>query len=181
MKIKITELKKHLKELDQKELIELVVEMFKANKDVQSFLSSKFLGDGAIEFLFKEARKKVENEFFPERGDGKLRLAEAKKVILNFRKVTNDDKRTVDLKLFYVEQGVKYTNSFGDINENFYISMEKMFHEVALECDRNEALYREFSNRLHNVVGAAEGTGWGFYEGLADSYYLIEWVHEDEE
>lgn len=181
MKIKITELKKRLKEYDQKELIELIVMMFKANKEIQSFLSSKFLGDEAIEFLFKEARKKIENEFFPEKGDGKLRLAEAKKVISTFKKITNDEKRTVDLMLFYVEQGVEFTNSFGDINEGFYTSMEKMFHEVAQECDRSEDLFQEFSTRLRNVVEAAEGTGWGFYEGLADSYFSIAWVYEEDE
>lgn len=53
MKIKVTDLKKELKGYDQKELIELVVEMFKANKDVQNYLSSKFLGDEVNEELFQ--------------------------------------------------------------------------------------------------------------------------------
>lgn len=51
MKIKITDLKKQLKKYEQKELIELIVEMFKANKEVQNYLSSKFLGDEVIEVL----------------------------------------------------------------------------------------------------------------------------------
>lgn len=53
MKIKVTDLKKQLKGYDQKELMELVVEMFKANKDVQNYLSSKFLGDEVNEELFQ--------------------------------------------------------------------------------------------------------------------------------
>jgi hypothetical protein len=44
MKIKVTDLKKELKQYTQTELINLVVELFKANKEVQNFLSSKFLG-----------------------------------------------------------------------------------------------------------------------------------------
>jgi Family of unknown function (DUF6155) len=180
MKIKVTELKKQLKHYDQKELIELVVEMFKTNKDVQNFLSSKFLGDEAIEIFFKQARKKVENEFFPDRGHGKLRLAEAKKEITTFKKTTNDQKRTVDLMLFYVEQGVKFTCTYGDISEGFYTSMIKMFEQVAEECDRDEELYKAFSSRLDSVVSVAPD-GWGFQEALLDSYYTIEWVIDEED
>ncbi|MEH7113962.1 DUF6155 family protein [Neobacillus niacini] len=180
MKIKITELKKHLKQFEQKELIDLVLEMFKTNKEVQNFLSSKFLGDEAIEVLFNQARKKIENEFFPDRGHGKLRLAEAKKEITAFKKVTNDEKRTVDLMLFYVEQGVEYTCAYGDISEGFYSSMIKMFDQVAVECDRDEDLYKEFSKRLENVISKAP-EGWGFQEALVDSYYAIEWVIDEED
>ncbi|MBT2698809.1 hypothetical protein J7E79_15510 [Bacillus sp. ISL-40] len=181
VKIKITDLKKQLKEYEKKELIELVVEMFKANKDVQNFLSSKFLGNEAIEVLFQQARKKIQNEFFPEKGHGKLRLAEAKKEITAFKKATNDEKRTVDLMLFYVEQGVDFTCSYGDIDANFYSSMVKMFDQVAMECDQNEEFYREFSTRLSKVVSMADGTGWGFYEAFVECYYTIEWVHEEDE
>ena len=67
MKIKVTDLKKRLKDYEQKELIELVVDLFKTNKEVQNYLSSKFLGDEMIEELFRKTRKKIENEFFPER------------------------------------------------------------------------------------------------------------------
>jgi hypothetical protein len=50
--------------------------------------------------------KKIKNEFFPDRGLGKRRLTEAKREITAFKKSTNDEKRTVDLMLFYVEMGV---------------------------------------------------------------------------
>lgn len=83
--------------------------------------------------------------------------------------------------LFYVEQGVEFTNSYGDISEGFYSSMVKMFKQVAMECDRNEEYYKEFSTRLDNVVSSAEGTGWGFYEALMDSYLMFEWVHDEED
>jgi hypothetical protein len=83
MKIKVTDLKKELKQYTQTELINLVVELFKANKEVQNFLSSKFLGVEATEVFFLEAQKNIKNEFYPDKGFGKLRLAEAKKVITN--------------------------------------------------------------------------------------------------
>jgi hypothetical protein len=95
MKIKVTDLKKQLKQYTQTELINLVVDLFKANKEVQNFLSSKFLGAEATEVLFIEAQKNIKNEFYPDKGIRKLRLAEAKKVITTFKKTTNDEKQTV--------------------------------------------------------------------------------------
>ena len=181
MKIKISDLKKQLKTYEQKELIELIVEMFKSNKDVQNYLSSKFLGDEVIDELFQQARKKIRNEFFPDRGHGKLRLAEAKKEITAFKKATNDEKRTVDLMLFYVEMGVEFTNTYGDIDEQLYSSMEKMFDQVAMECDCDEDLYKVFSNRLETVLNKADGTGWWFHESLEEIYYTIEWVHDEDD
>ena len=50
-----------------------------------------------LKSFFEETKKKVESEFFPDRGDPKLRLAEAKKSIISFKKVTNDEERTCDL------------------------------------------------------------------------------------
>jgi hypothetical protein len=180
MKMKVTDLKKQLKQLDQKELIELVVDMFKSNKDVQNFLSSKFIGVEAIKELFQKSRKKIESEFFPDRGNPKLRLAEAKKEITTFKKLTNDEKRTVDLMLYYVELGVDFTCAYGDISEGFYSSMIKMFDQVTIQCDLDEELYKELSERLERVVSRAP-EGWGFQEFLLESYYTIGWVQEDDE
>ena len=54
--------------------------------------------------------------------------------------------------LFYVEQGVKFTCTFGDIDEGFYSSILKMFDQVAMKCDQNEELYKEFSTRLRRSI-----------------------------
>ncbi|WP_283248454.1 hypothetical protein [Bacillus sp. FJAT-49711] len=44
MKLKVADLKKQLKEYEKKDLIQLIADLYKMNKDVQSFLSVKFLG-----------------------------------------------------------------------------------------------------------------------------------------
>lgn len=45
--------------------------------------------------------------------------------------------------LFYVEQGVEFTNEYGDINEQFYISMEDMY-ERALKLMEKKGYIRIF-------------------------------------
>ena len=36
----------------------------------------------------------------------------------------------IDIMLFYVEQGVKFTLAYGDIDEAFYASMEGMYKKA---------------------------------------------------
>jgi hypothetical protein len=179
--IKLTDLKKSLKELDQKELIQLVSDLYKVNNEVKDYLSSRFLGERAIEEQFKKAAKKIRDEFFPDRGHGKLRLAEAKKAISNFQKTTADSNRTIELMLYYVELGTEFTAAFGDIDESFYSSMLSMYDKVAIECDKDEELYIQLRDRLYSVVRMSDEVGWGYPEAICDIYYTIEWVgHEDE-
>lgn len=177
-KIKIPELKKLLKQLDQKELISLVSDLYKVNKDVQSYLSVKFIGEETIIDLLENAEKEIWNEFFPEKGFGKMRLAKAKKTITNFKKLTNDHERTVDLMLFYVEAGTEFTITYGDIDEKFYDSMESTYHKVAKECEKDKELFNKFDKRLYAIVVATEGMGWGYHDGLSDMYYSISWLDE---
>jgi hypothetical protein len=181
VKIKVTDLKKNLKQYNQTELVNLVIEIFKLNNDVQNYLSSKFLGEEATEVLFHKAQENIRNEFYPDRGHGKLRLVEAKKVITAFRKTTNDEKRTIDLMLFFVELGVEFTSEYGYISDSFYSNILKMFNSVALECDRDEDTYKELAKRIDRVLSLSKNTIWAFEEALMEIYYTINWVHEEEE
>ncbi|MED4352470.1 DUF6155 family protein [Schinkia azotoformans] len=179
-KIKITDLKKKLKEFDQKELIQLVTELYKLNKDVQDFLSSKFIGEKAVEALFESAKKKVNDEFLPDKGFGKMRLGEARDAITNFKKITGDQLRTLDLMLFYVEVGTEFTNTYGDIDGRFYDSMISMYNKVISECAKDEKLFKIFHDRLSSVIEDSSGIGWGYHDALWDLYLSLEWVADEE-
>lgn len=179
-KIKLSELKKELKEFEQKELILLITELYKLNKDVQQYLSNKFKGEEAIVELFEQTKKKINDEFFPDRGFGKMRLSEAKNAISTFKKLSGDEIKTLDLMLFYVEIGTDFTNTYGDIDSKFYESMFSMYDKVAEECDKDEKIFNIFKDRLYSVVQESGGIGWGYHDALCDSFYSLEWVQEDE-
>jgi hypothetical protein len=59
-----------------------------------------------------------------------------------FKKTTNDEKRTVDLMILFVELGVEFSSGYGYISSSFYSSILKMFDSVTLECDQDEDKYR---------------------------------------
>ena len=179
-KLKVTELKKHLKEYDQKELINLVSDLYKLNENIQQYLTVKFNGEETVKELYLKAKKEIRDEFFPNKGSGKMRLAEAKSTITNFKKLTNDHVKMVDLMVFYVEVGTEFTNAYGDIDERFYSSMYSMYGKVIMECEKDEALFKEFHDRLYGIIVDSDGIGWGYPDGLENLYYSISWLEEEE-
>jgi hypothetical protein len=72
--------------------------------------------------------------------------------------------------VFYVEIGVKYTDYYGDIDEAFYTSMESMYQR-AVKFIIGESLGGEFQERCRKIVENTVNMGWGFHDGLADTYY----------
>ncbi|KIL37700.1 hypothetical protein SD71_00315 [Cohnella kolymensis] len=163
---------KHLKSMSQEQLIELVKECFDASKDMERFLAVRIMGKEAVLSLFHEYRKKVEHEFFPQRGHGKLRLAEAKKAISDFEKLTGNARYSLELKLIYVEMGVAFTVAYGDIDQRFYSSIESVYADVigTVIADDSGELLHEYKNRIHAVVSDSQGIGWGFHDNLSDLY-----------
>ncbi|GIO16345.1 hypothetical protein J19TS2_59000 [Cohnella xylanilytica] len=172
--VKLTKaaLKKHLNQLDEEQLAELVLECFGISKDVQRYLEVKLFGDAAAERLFAECRKKVVDEFFPERGQPKLRLKEAKKAISDFKKLTGDERRTLELNVVYVECGVKFARDYGVQYDSFFNSVSSVFADVvsAISASGSEALFKEYVERLEGIIDDSEHTWWGFYEDLYAAY-----------
>lgn len=180
-KLKVSELKKHLKSYSNENLIRLIVELSKTSKEAQNFLAAEVQGEAAVAELHEEAKIQIQNEFFPRKGEPKLRLSKAKKAISNFAKFTDDPFLKTDLMLYYVEIGTEFTAAYGDIDGAFYYSLATMFDQVADACNRDERLYQQLSERLEAVVSNARGVGWEYPDNLAESYYSIEWLADEEE
>ncbi|MGM1050408.1 MAG: DUF6155 family protein [Bacillota bacterium] len=178
VKLKKSALNKHLKQMSPDQLIELVKACYSASKDMEKFLAVRILGDEAVESLFHEYRKKVEHEFFPERGHGKLRLQEEKQAISEFERLTDNTKYSLELKLIYVEMGASFTLTYGDIDERFYYSMVSMYADVidTVNEDETAELYDEYEERISKIVSDTEGIGWGFHDNLQDLHAQLRWI-----
>jgi len=166
--MKINDLKKILKELTKEELIKSIVDLYKKNEFVKDYYSSKYADDSNLSVLIKH-KDVIDNEFFPARGDGRGRLAVAKKAITEFKKISNDKNSIAELMIFYVETGVKYTECYGDIDEPFYLSMESMYERAMKYIVSN--LIGEFNDRCLKIVNDTTDMGWGFHDQLCEIYY----------
>jgi hypothetical protein len=178
--VKLTKsaLNKHLKQLNHDQLIDLVKACFGVSKDMEKFFAVRILGDEAVESLFQEYREKIEKEFFPVRGGGKLRLQEAEHAISEFERLTGNARYTLDLKLIFVENGVDFTLSCGDMDGRFYFSMVFMYADIINQVNEDETaeLFDEFDERLEAVILKTEGIGRDFHDHLAELHAQIRWI-----
>jgi hypothetical protein len=166
--VTLNRLKQYLRDCSQEELITDVTELFKRFPSVKDYYQVKLYPQAQTEVLNKY-KKTIEDEFFPGRGFGKARLSIAKKAISDYRKVCNNKIDTIDIMLFYVEQGVKFTLAYGDIDEAFYNSMEGMY-EKALIAMNELNVKSVFEQRSKKIVTDTSGIGWGFHDTLSDIF-----------
>ena len=167
--MKISDLKRNLKEATKEDLIKDIVDLFNKNPFVREFYSIKFCNDSSLSILIKH-KDIIENEFFPKRGHGKCRLSVAKKAITEFKKLSGDKKSIADLMIFYVEMGAQFTDNYGDIDESFYLSMESMYGR-ALKFIVDNNLIDDFNVRCLKIVNDTKDMGWGFHDQLYETYY----------
>lgn len=176
--LNITELKNILKQQTKEDLVGLLAECYKNNDMIKELISAKYAGNDAVKQIFEDCKIKIQNVFFPDRLSGRLMLSEAWKAINDFKKLCNVEELILDLMLFYVETGVEATNTYGDLYEEFYSSVEKMYRSVieAINKHKDSRIFSVLSKRLKAVVDDTGGIGWGFHDNLTDVYHEIKWL-----
>jgi hypothetical protein len=160
------ELKQVLATFDNKKLIGLISELYDKNKSVKEYLDYYLKPDEREKLKVYKAR--IKEALFPHRGIS-YNLVSGKKTIADFRKIDPSAESLVDLMLYYVECGVEFTNNYGDINENYYVSLAKMYRDSLGLIDEN-SLHNIFKERAHNIVNLSENIAWGFSDAVLNLY-----------
>lgn len=85
--------RQHLATWEKPALLGLVKDLYEANADNRDFIQARCqTGENGSEILEKYRRKIVE-QFYPARGEAKLRLGEARKAINDYSKATGQRRR----------------------------------------------------------------------------------------
>ncbi|MCP4425968.1 MAG: hypothetical protein GY803_15860 [Chloroflexi bacterium] len=116
-------------------------------------------------------RQRVKDAFFPERfHEGLPALWEGQQAVSDYRKLTGDIAGTLDLMLTYVEAGTRFTNTYGDIDESFYGSLEAMLDDFADLLLAHPEPYAEadIAQRLGLLEREVYGIGWGYGDYTSD-------------
>jgi hypothetical protein len=170
-------LSRQLATWDKPALLGLVKDLYEVAADNRHFIQARCqAGEGGGEILEKY-RSKIVEQFYPARGEAKLKLGEARKAVRDYRKATGNLHGTVELLMTYVENGAEFTHEYGDIDERFYSSIESALDELValLQGDARE-MYPQFSERLARVEQLSGGIGWGFGDYIGN----VVWQLEDE-
>ncbi|MFZ2358925.1 MAG: DUF6155 family protein [Anaerolineae bacterium] len=167
-------LKPHLQRLDKEQLLALLRELYGLNADNKVFLATRFI-PAAPEQMAEPYRKVVRQVFNPDRGHPSLQLSAARKALNDFKKACNDPLLLIDFMLFYVEEGVVCTRTYGDINAPFYSSLLSVYRSAA-ELTRglkDPHSMDTFQPRFLAIIRDTPMIGWGFQEGLIDIYTSV--------
>ncbi len=161
------DLKKELAEFDKTKLIGIISELYDKNKSVKEFLDYYLKPDEKA--ILEVYKAKVKEAFYPKRGFG-YKLALGKKAINDFRKLSPSPDSLIELMLYYVECGVEFTNEYGDINENYYLSLERVFRD-SMELIDIHSLHDSFKDKAFTILSDTSNIGWGFRDAIVDLYY----------
>jgi hypothetical protein len=170
-------LRRHLDTLEKSALLTLVKNLYEASASNRDFIQARCQAGESGGEVLEKYRGKIVEQFYPARGEAKLRLSEARKAINDYRKATGNVPGTAELLMTYVEQGAEFTHDYGDIDERFYNSVESALDELAtLLLHEARELYPQLSERLARVEQITSDIGWGFHDYIGD----VVWRREDE-
>jgi hypothetical protein len=151
-----------------KKLLELIHALYDQSEENRRFIQTRFLaGDDQLDSF----KRIINQALYPDVYKGKdVSLAVGRKAINDYRKATSDETGVLDLMIYYVECGNDFTLDIGDINEQFYSSLESMF-DAALKWLKksDKATVDRFLPRMRTIVEKANGMGWGYYDYIADA------------
>jgi hypothetical protein len=164
----LKDLKRYLGTRSREQLIAEIGEMFSKIDAVKDYCQSK-LNLGYSAEVSEKYKSVIKHEFFPARGFGRARLSVARKAVSDYKKVSASKFGVADMMLYYVEMGVQFTNTYGDIDEAFYNSMESMY-ERAVKYIVQHGMRGQFGKRCRRIVTDTSDIGWGFHDGLSYTY-----------
>lgn len=170
-KIKLSDLKKHLKTKSDKEMLSEIVELFKLSKEVQAYYGIKLDSDYEKNLL-EESKDRIANHFFPSRGSVVLDYQEIKTIISDFKKVSKKPMFLAELLLCYADNGVDFTNDYGDIDQRFYNNIANAY-EDALNVIVENNLENLFQGGCERIMIDAYGIGWGFSDYIGELYFNV--------
>ncbi|HEV8367182.1 MAG TPA: hypothetical protein VGQ39_04450 [Pyrinomonadaceae bacterium] len=167
----------HLATWDQPALLALVKDLYETADGNRDFIRARCLAAESGGEILEKYRRKIVEQFYPSRGEAKLKLGDARKAIKDYRKATGNLAGTAELLMTYVEQGAEFTHDYGDIDERFYNSVESALDELAnLLLREAPGVYPQLSERLARVERITGNIGWGFHDYIGD----VVWRLEDE-
>ena len=166
--LSIGTLKRYLKPRSREELVTDIVDLFTRFDSVRDYYHTRLAPEEEA-VVIEKYKAVIKDEFLPTRGPGQARLSVARRAVSEYRKVSRSKASLVDLMLYYIEVGVEFTNTYGDIDAAFYESMGKMYKWAVGLVVGNE-LEELYERRCGRMVEDTSGVGWGFHDRLREIY-----------
>jgi len=165
-----SDVKTAIANFERSALIGLISDLYAYSASNKNFLHARFsLGSDAL----KPYKKIIDDALYPDViSNNSIEIATAKKAISDYGKAVGDPKGMLELMVYFVECGTRFTLDYGDIDEHYYASLERMFEKaIKLLLTLDEATIDDFYDRFEDLVTSTRNIGWGFHDTLGDIFY----------
>jgi hypothetical protein len=167
-------IREQLKDWPQSALMALIKDLYDSSPANRDFLHARVQADETRGAALAAYRRRIIEQFFPQRGFGKLKLAEARKAIRDYRKAAGNAAGTIELLLTFVENGTEFTLDFGDIDGPFYNHLASVLNEMVKLLCQDAELYPRFRERIVRLETRAGHLGWGYGDELREQVNFLE-------
>lgn len=156
--------------LDQRQLVNLVLDLYRFSKDNQVFLHARF---AVMDDPLAPYKKTIDECMYPDVYRNKpVQISKAKKAISNYSKAVGNPLGEAELMTFFVECGNNLTVDFGDIDEEFYDALNRMYRGAIERVLKLADEQRDgFKERLAAIMNSSAHIGWGYHDRLCEDYY----------
>ncbi len=160
-------LRKKLEQLPKESIIKVVLTLYEASKEAKMYLD--FYAEPNAMKESERFKNIIRKEFFPTRGfSEKPSFAICRKAISDFKKLKPAPEYIADIMLYYIENGCEYTMTYGDMWEQYYVTLERNFAKT-MEFIFLHGLLINYYERIEKMLNATD-CGWGFSDTLWDIY-----------
>ena len=155
----------------QRELLNLIRDLYAIQPEVKAFIDARYV---VSTVNLKPYQKTIQESLNPDViHGGDIDLECGQKTIRDYQKATHDPVGTLDLMLHYVECGTEFATMYGYGDEFFFESLDEMFSQVVKMIKQNgQEMIDKFLPRVKKIVHEAEDIGWGYGDGINDTFEL---------
>jgi hypothetical protein len=164
------DVKRSIKSFNNAQLLELIGDLYRLSENNKEFFHARFsLSEDPLESY----KRIIQDAIHPYLEDNEtLDIGRAENAIERYSKAIDDVKGETELMVFFVECGNNFTLSYGDIDDEFYYSVLRMYEKAILNVTELPTEEQKvFKERLHEIMDSASGIGWGYHDGLRELYY----------
>lgn len=140
-----------------------MLDLYSAKKDAKEYL--EYVTNPDDNKMLEHYQAIIVKEFFPTRGEPKVRFSVCRKAVSNFKQLNPEPALLSDLMVTLVEPACLYTDENGDMDEPFYTSLETNF-VAAVKHITKHYQKTQFKYRLIKCGKLTKYCGYCLYDSL---------------
>lgn len=162
------DVKAKLADFDRAGLLQLVANLYAAEKINQSFLHARFsLGDDPLEIYKKRIRKALFPNVMGRNSD--VKVSDAKKSITEYQKAIGLAEGLLELRLYFCEVAMDFSMHYGYAEDGFFNAVILQFKK-SIEALANISgdIKEDALDRLYDLRNIASNVGYGLADDMSD-------------